>query len=300
LTTQTIYFVGQDVGLTCTPLDDNGNATTGALSVSVTVTSPTGATTTPAVSSAGGGAYSAVVPSVSAGTWLVRWTATGTNGTVPVGWAYEDQFTVRPQGVEQLVDLVSVKKHLNIPLNDNRQDEELQGFILTAADQARDVCGPFLPEQHTQFFDGGLTTLQPDWLPVASVQSVTEYYGLSAFVLTEQPLGAQMNAFAFTADYDTGQLTRRTFGGEAALFALGTKNVKVVYTAGTGGQIPFTIRLGALELIRHLWQQTQNGGRPKFGSAGMDGESMGVPMGFALPDRVIELWGPKRRPPGIA
>jgi hypothetical protein len=300
-TTQTIYFVGQDIGLTATPLDDNGAVTSGALSVSVTVTDPTGVTSTPTVSSAGSGAYSAVVPSVAtAGVWLVRWTASGTNGAVPVRWAYEDQFTVRPQGVEQLVDLISVKKHLNIPLNDARQDEELQGFILTAADQARDVCGPFLAEQHTQFFDGGYTTIQPDWLPVASVQSVTEYYGLSTFVLHEQPLGAQMDAFAYTVDYASGQITRRTFGGEAALFAHGVKNIKVVYTAGTGGQIAYTVRLGALELIRHLWQQTQNGGRPKFGSAGMDGESMGVPMGFALPDRVIELWGPKRRPPGIA
>ncbi|MFJ9616708.1 hypothetical protein [Streptomyces noursei] len=299
-TTQTIYYVGQDVGLTATPLDDNGAVTSGALTVSVAVTDPTGATSTPTVGSAGSGAYGAVVPSVGvAGVWLVRWSASGTNGAVPVRWAYEDQFTVRPQGVEQLVDLVSVKKHLNIPLNDTRQDEELQGFILTAADQARDVCGPFLAEQHTQYFDGGYTTIQPDWLPVASVQSVTEYYGLSAFALTEQPLGSQMNAFAFTVDYTSGQLTRRTFGGEAALFALGAKNVKVVYMAG-GGAIPFTVRLGALELIRHLWQQTQQGGRPKFGSAGMDGESMGVPMGFALPDRVIELWGPKRRPPGIA
>jgi hypothetical protein len=296
LTTQTIYFVGQDVGLTANPLDDEGNPATGTLVVSVAVTSPLGTVTTPPVSSAGSGAYSAVVPTVSAGTWLVRWTATGTG----VGWAYEDQFTVRPQGVEQLVDLISVKKHLNIPLNDARQDEELQGFILTAADQARDVCGPFLPEQHTQYFSGGRSTIQPDWLPLASVLSITEYYGLSGFTLTEQPLGGQSDAFAYTVEYDTGLITRRTFGGDAALFAAGSKNIKVVYTAGTSGQIPFTIRLGALELIRHLWQQTQNSGRPKFGSAGMDGESMGVPMGFALPDRVIELWGPKRRPPGIA
>jgi hypothetical protein len=32
----------------------------------------------------------------------------------------------------------------------------------------------------------------------------------------------------------------------------------------------------------------------------MDGDSAGIPMGFALPDRVIELWSPFRRPPGIA
>jgi hypothetical protein len=231
-----------------------------------------------------------------AGIWLVRWSATGTN----VGWAYEDQFTVRPLGVEQFIDLVSVKKHLNIRPADTTQDDELQGFILAAADLARDVCGPFLPEQHTEFYDGGISTISPDWLPIASVQSITEYYGLAGFSLSEQALGSQMNAFAFTVDYQTGQITRRTFGGAAAQFALGSKNVKVVYTAGRSGQIPYTIRLGALELIRHLWQQTQQGGRPKFGGAGMDGEAVGVSMGFALPDRVVELWAPQRRAPGIA
>jgi hypothetical protein len=236
----------------------------------------------------------------TAGVWLFRWTATGTNGTVPVNWAYEDQFTVRPTGIEQFVDLFSVKKHLNINPTDTRQDEELQGFILAAADQARDVIGPWLPEQHTEFWDGGTSYISPDWSPVLSVQSVTEYYGLSTFLLHEQPLGAQMDAFAFTVDYITGTLVRRTFGGEAALFAAGAKNIKIVYTSGRAAQLPFTVRLGALELIRHWWQQTQQGGRPKFGSSGMDGDSSGVSMGFAIPDRVVELWAPFRRAPGIA
>jgi hypothetical protein len=292
-----MYYMGQDVGLTGTALDDNGNAATASLTVALTVTDPNGVVTHPTAATGPSGALSAVVPSVgTAGVWLYRWTATGTS----VNWAYEDQFTVRPTGVEQMVDLVSVKKHLNLSLADTRQDDELQNFILAAADQARDVCGPFLTETHTQFFDGGVSTLSPDWVPLASILSITEYYGLSAFTLHEEPLGAQMDAFAFTADYNTGQITRRTFGGEAARFAEGSKNIKVVYTAGRGGTIPYTVRLGALELIRHLWQQTQQGGRPKFGGAGMDGDSLGVPMGFALPDRVVELWAPFRRPPGIA
>jgi hypothetical protein len=149
-------------------------------------------------------------------------------------------------------------------------------------------------------FDGGVPTLSPDWLPLVSVQSCTEYYGLSGFALTEQPLGTQMNAFAFTVDYQSGQIQRRTFGGAPAQFAVGSKNVKLVYTAGRLGSIPYTIRLGALELIRHLFQQTQQGGRPKFGNAAMDGDAFSTPMGFALPDRVIELWAPFRRAPGIA
>lgn len=293
-----IYVVGQDVPITFTVLDDNGqpaNATT----VTVTVTAPDATTQTPAASSTGTtGSYMAVVPSVSqAGMWLVRVTATGAG----FAWAYEDQFEVATQGVEQIVDLASVKAHLNIPATNTTQDAELRGFILAASPLIRDICGPIVPEQHTEYFNGGVMTLSVSWQPLISIQSVTEYYGLSTFTLTEQPLGAQMNAFAYTVDYTTGQLTRRTFGGQAAMFAIGDKNIKVVYTAGlTGATVPFNVRLGALELIRHLWQMTQQGGRPKWGGAGVDADMERTPIGFAVPDRVIELLAPHRRPPGIA
>lgn len=294
--TQTLYYVGQDVGVTTTVLDDNGNPVSTSPTVILTVTDPNGVVTTPVTSSTGSGGYAAVVPSVAAaGIWLYRWTATGTG----VGWASEGQFTVRQQGIEQFIDILSVKKHLNINPSSTVNDDELQGYILMAAEQARDVCGPFLSEQHTQFFDGGGHTITPDWLPLASIQSATEYYGLSAFPLTEQPLGSQMNAFAFTVDYTTGQITRRTFGGQPAMFAIGAKNIKVVYTAGRAGQIPYTVRLGALELVRHMWSMTQQPGGRGRSSASEFGESH-VPTGFALPDRVVELWSPFRRPPGIA
>jgi hypothetical protein len=208
---------------------------------------------------------------------------------------------VRPLGVEQLVDLPSVKAHLNIPSSDNRQDDELQGFILAAAELARNHCGPFLPETHTEFYDGGKPKIVPDFVPVQTVLSITEYYGLSAFPLTEQQLGQQFSAFAYTVDYTTGEITRRTFGGESAQFAFGSKNIKVVYTAGRAGGVPWTVRLGVLELIRHLWQMTQQGGgRPKFNSGAYDGGEAVVPTGFAIPSRVLELWQPLYRGPGIA
>lgn len=197
-----------------------------------------------------------------------------------------------------IVDLASVKAHLNMPLSDTSQDAELQGFIDAAGDLARDVIGPITAEPHTEWHDGGSPTITLDWLPVASVQSVTEYIAASTWALTEQPLGSSVDAYGYTVDLDRGQITRRAVGA-AVCFPGGTKNVKVVYTAGTG-TIPPTVRLGALELIRHLWQLTQQGGRPRFGGAALDGESAGVPTGFALPARVLELWAPYRRGPGIA
>lgn len=289
-----IYTAGQDVPLAVTVLNDSG-VPAAATSVVVTVTAPDGTTSTPAVVPAGTGVYTATVPAAAtSGTWLVRWAATGSG----FGFASESQFQVRPAGVEQIVDLASVKAHLNMPAADTSQDDELIGFILAASAVVRDLIGPIIPETHTEWFTGGVGTISLAWQPVTAILSVTEYYGLSAFPLTEQPLGSQMNAFAYTVDYVTGELTRRTFGGQAALFAIGDKNIRVVYTTGRT-DVPYNVRLGALELIRHLWQQSQQGARPRFGGARMDGETH-VPIGFAIPDRVVELLSPHRRPPGIA
>jgi hypothetical protein len=288
-----VYFLGQDVPLATTVLNDAGVPATAA-TVTLLVTNPDGTTQTPAVTSQGSGSYAAVVPAVAqVGVYLYRWTATGSG----FSWASEGQFQTRASAIELMVDLPSVKAHLNMPLNDTSQDDELQGFLLAAEPIIEDITGTVVPKVYTEFFDGAGETISLAHQPVISIQSAHEYYGLSAFLLTEQPLGTQMNAFAFTVDYTTGQVTRRTFGGQAARFAIGSKNVQFVYTAGLAS-VPFNIRLGTLELIRHWWQQTQQGGRPKRG--GGDSSDGHVSMGFAVPDRVVELLQPHRRPPGCA
>lgn len=303
---QVVFYQGQDVPLSWAPNDDQGNAISGgSVTVTATVTDPNGNITTPAVSEwvANSGTYNAVAESVAtAGVWLVSWLATGTNGnTVAVQATYFEQFQVQQSGLTQIIDLASTKDYLRIPLTDTTRDNALHGFIYATSEVVRDFCGPFLAEQHTQWYDGGSAHIVPDWLPLISVQSVTEYYGLSAFSITEQPLGTQQNAFGFTVDYQTGQLTRRTFGGEAAYWARGAKNVKVVYTAGREGPLPWSVRLGALEMVRHLYQMTQQGGRPKFNSSALDSEGgPSVPTGFAVPQRVVELLSTYQRPPGIA
>lgn len=301
---QVVFFQGQDVPVSWAPVDDSGQPISGgSVTVTATVTDPSGNVTTPTVSQAVSGTYSAVCDSVAtAGVWLVSWLATGTNGnSVDVQAAYVEQFQVQQGGITQIVDLASVKDYLRIPTSDTTRDNALMGFIYATSEVARDFCGPFLPEQHTQWFDGGSAKIVPDWLPIVAVQSVTEYYGLSAFAITEQPLGTQQNAFGFTLDYTTGEMTRRTFGGEAAYWARGAKNVKVVYTAGRTGPLPWSVRLGALEMVRHLYQLTQQGGRSKFNGNALDSvDAPAVPTGFAIPQRVVELWAAERRAPGIA
>jgi len=292
-----IYYLGQDAQLSVNVVNDQGNPANAA-SVVLTVTAPDGTTSNPATTNLATGLYTAVVPAVAqVGAYLVRWVASGSGFT----YVSETQFQVSGSALEQVVDLASVKAHLRLNPSDRSPDDALRGFILAAGPVIRDIIGPLLPETHVEYFDGGNMTVSLSWQPVISIQSAYEYYGLSAFLLTEQPLGSQMNAFAFTADYATGQVTRRTFGGQAARFAIGDKNVKFTYTAGRSTDVPYNVRLGALELIRHLWQLTQQGGRPHLrNSAAGGGDELVVPIGFAVPDRVVELLGPHRRPPGIA
>lgn len=200
-----------------------------------------------------------------------------------------------------IVDLASVKLHLNIPSGDTRQDAELQRFMDAADDLCRDYCGPVLAELHTEWHDGGRPTITLDWQPVASVTSVTEYVAASTWNLTEQPYGGpSMDGYGYTVDLQLGSVTRRAVGAPVP-FPAGRNNVKVVYTSGRGGTAAASVYLGLLELIRHLWQLTQQGGRPRFGATGSyDADGPAVPTGFALPARVMELWKPQKRPPGIA
>jgi hypothetical protein len=289
-----VYWVGQDVPLAAA-VTNNAGVPANATTVTLTVTNPDLTTQTPAVTNQGTGSYAAVVSAVSqVGVYLYRWTASGTG----FNWVSEGQFQTRGSAIELIVDMASVKAHLNMPLADTSQDDELQGFMLAMEPIIEDINGYIVPKTTVEYFDGANMTICVSRQPLISVTSIYEYYGLSQFLLTEQPLGAQANAFGFTVDQLTGQIMRRTFGGQAARFAIGEKNVKVTYVSGLNS-VPFNVRLGCLELLRHNWQLTQQAGRRKFGRAAEDGEPH-IPIGFAVPDRVVEMLAPGRRPPGIA
>jgi hypothetical protein len=75
----------------------------------------------------------------------------------------------------------------------------------------------------------------------------------------------------------------------------------VNYTAGYAA-VPQNVRLGTLELLRVNWQQTQQGGRPQYGSGGFGADDLvGYQvLGYFVPNRVRELLAPSRRAPSIA
>lgn len=283
-----ILDVGAAVVLSWPRTADDGPA-------SVAITSPAGTVTTISgvTYSSGASAYATSYTPPTPGLYQVTWSA-GTGSTADV---YEDVLEVRGS-LSGLISLDDARQHLRLSSSDTSDNAKIQGIIEAASQAVVDITGDWTNVQRTEWFDGGQSRISVAHQPLVQVVSCVEYYGLAAFTLTEQPLGAQTNAFAFTVDYVTGQVTRRTFGGQAANFAVGDKNIKVTYTSGRSGVVPESVQLATRELVRHLYQQTQIPGRR--GSRHGDDEAGGPPSGFAIPNFVVELIQPWRRPPGIA
>ena len=87
------------------------------------------------------------------------------------------------------------------------------------------------------------------------------------------PLGVSSSVYGYTLDDPvSGKLTRRTSGGFISPFIGGRQSVVIVYVAGQAA-VPADIRLAALEDIRGLYQQTQQGGRGSLGGGALGAAS---------------------------
>lgn len=279
-----IYEIGDLIPLTLTLPANDGTAT-------LVVTDPNGNATTTSNITGTGGVYTGSYRSTLAGRFTVEWTTTNN--------VAQDVFDVRGP-LNTIVSLDDARTFLRLRATDTADDEKIQGLLETATDLLEDVCGRIIPVSFTEWFDGGVGTYVVRHTPLVSVTSMTEYYGLVAYTLTEQPLGAQMNAYAFTKDPSTGQVVRRTFGGQAAMFPEGTKNIVITYKTGYS-PIPSSILNAARELVKHLYTATQvpaGGGKARVHDA-EDGMTPGVT--YAVPNFVLDMIPMKyRRPPGVA
>lgn len=193
-----------------------------------------------------------------------------------------------------IATLAEAKAYLNI--TSPTVDAELQLFVDAADPVIENIAGPVTPAAFDEFYDGGLTAIVLRNWPVISVETLTEYAGTAPTVLTVAANPAAQTSTTFVLEKATGMLYR-TGAGVPGWFAPGYENVRVQYTAGRAATPP-NIKLAALELIRHMYQSTQQSGRPAFGGALED--QVWAPAAFAVPTRVIELLEPYRREPRVA
>ena len=198
-----------------------------------------------------------------------------------------------------LVSMADVRAHLNLDPSDVSHDVELQGFIDAMGPVISYMTGPVVPTTFTnESHNGGGPHIMLFNPPIISVQSVTEYAGNITYTLSQQQPGATVDNYGFSIDsFASGMLTRRGVAGVPLPFYGFDGGVIVSYTAGLAS-IPPDIRMAALEDLRGLYQQSQQGGRPAFGGGAEDDSWSSGPLDL-FPRLAMLLVG-RRRTQSIA
>jgi len=289
-----MFDLGEDPKLSINITDANGDpADAGA--VNITVTLPDGTAVTNGVTPIAPtvvGQYDFPYTTVQAGRHQVRWVATGANADT-----HTSVFEVRPLLDTTFLSLAEMKEYLNIRDDKTAWDGELRDALVGGCAVVEFLCGPIARRTVTEYHDGGAPTVVLYNRPVISVTSVDEVYGATSVSLTQVAMPDLTNAAAaFTADLTTGELRRRANNWEY-VFPYGKKNVKVVYVVGRT-VTPGNISLATKELVGHLWRASQlnsEGRRPRITRP----EPVTVVLGFAVPNRVLELLQATPRIPAI-
>lgn len=261
-----IFDSGDPVPLSVTVTNAAGTPQDATLVV-LTITLPDGTTSTPAVTAAGSGVYTATGPSTQAGRYGVRWVATGTNAS-----AYTDAYDVDDASPTGIVSLADAKAHLNITLTDN--DEELRAFIDAATDFIEGRIGPVVRRTVTETVTpaGGRLFLSG---PVISVTTMTSAYG-------------------YSGTYTVGDWT---IDGASLVANYGVSTycwpVTVTYVGGRV-IVPALIRQAALDYVKWLWESQRGPTPPPPGSFGADEFAVTAPA--TAPYRILQALEPYTTP----
>jgi hypothetical protein len=264
-------------GLDWTVTDANGTAAD-ATSVILTITRVSdGTTSTPTVSHAGTGLYTASYTPLQAGRYIGVWVATGTNAQT-----YTDAWEVVGTDQTPLVGLDEIRAFLNVATTVT--DEQLRTVGMVASEACEQYTGRvWRPLTFTESYDGGQEAIVLRHTPVSVVTTVVE----SSVTLPN-------DGTTYFID-QSGCTLYRGNPRWRFLWMPGRQNITVTYTCGpTNGIVPEMLRHGVKLMIQHLWE-TQRGGSNLPRQRGGDTE-WDPRQGFTHGRRVTECWDPYRGP----
>lgn len=204
-------------------------------------------------------------------------------------------------GGASIVALGDVKDTLNIPATSRTYDAELLRMIAGVTPVVENLAGKVLQTTFDEWYDGGQYWIKLRHRPVINLIAVSEYRGPIEYSLAVVQDPAHGTIYSAMLD-NYGRVVRRSAGGGVIAFPRMPNSVHVVYLAGQT-TVPENIREGTLEIIRTSWQQTQQGGRPQFGtggSAAADDLAGQLIQGYYVTPRARELLVPNRRHPSLA
>lgn len=271
------FDLGATVRLTAECRDPGGTLTTAA-TATVTVTLPDGTAVTPATAETGtAGVYQADHVATVPGRHTVRWVWTS-----PAA-AYTDVFDVQEAAPPAILSLADAREHLN--LKGTKDDDELRFWNNATTRAVEHFTGPIVPRTITE--DHRFTVARELVLLHTPVLEV----------ITAAPVrsgGTAPDVDGLVLDSGAGLIIRADGG---RLYG----PLRITYRAGRT-VIAENITAGARIILEHLWR-TQRAGR-RGGMAG-GGEDYAVTepipgIGYAVPNRALQLLEPDRLPPGVA
>lgn len=243
--------------------DSSGNLT--SATVTILITSPSGVTSSPAVSGSGG-TYTADVPLTEAGQWQAKWTVSGAVTAVEYQTTLVRRAGSNPIGVEEVKNRLhkSVTKHLD----DNRISDMLDAAIAEYEQWVGPVTGSV-----TELYSGGGTTLVLSSPNVAQITALSYTDGTSVNV-------ADLDLNTATGVLGWGYGTTGRFTG-------GVRNVQVTYTVGP---LPANHREAIIADVAGYFNATQRGPQPLSAEEGYGSDWNAHPT--VLFPRIRALAGP--------
>ncbi|MCP3820067.1 hypothetical protein NLX86_18800 [Streptomyces sp. A3M-1-3] len=275
------FDLGAVVPLGTTVKDSAGVlANAGSMALTITLPDATTVAVSP-VTPTSTGVYAYDYATVQAGRHTVRWVATGINAG-----AYTDSFDVSPAATSALLSLADAKKHLNIPASSTSDDDdEIRGWLEATTRVVEHFVGPIarrtVVETHRVGWVRALVLRQTPVIALTAVAPVLT--GGTTYAVADLDL-----------DGETGVIVRKDGGALRG-------PLRVTYTAGRL-VVAANISHAARIILQHLWR-TQRGSARGPALAGGDDYAVTEPipgLGYAVPNRALELLQPDRLPPGVA
>lgn len=295
----TVLYQGTPVPLTFTLTDSAGNPVQAASTPPVvTVTQPDQTTQTPTVTFAGT-YYKAAGPSSQPGHYLVSWTCA--DATYPGG--YTDSYNVRPAAEPSILSTADAKRTLRIDPSDTSEDDFIAEFNPAVTSVVEWFCGPVIQQAITERLPAGGLTIQLSKPPVLSLTAWTTIPPAlaNAGIAVPNPPSPMFPTRVFGVSYPLTQLyADPVLGTVNHTSGLPFYYGEYIWAYQAGRLvIPDCILMGARAIFRHIFG-LERGGAGGTASLGSDEETTMTPMGFAVPNRALEMMTPEQLPAAIA
>ncbi|MFE2941037.1 hypothetical protein ACFXKG_18530 [Streptomyces sp. NPDC059255] len=270
------YDFGATARLFAECRDPGGTLTTATTAV-LTIGLPDGTSTTVPTEETTTGRYQADYPTTQPGRHTLAWLFTGP------AHAYTDVLDVRPTLATAVMSMADARAHLK--LTSTARDADVRQWLEVTTDAVEWFTGPVTVRTVTEVHQ------------VRQVRALALRQAPVLELLDIQPVhsgGRAYDVVQLTMDSTTGVV--QLLAGPGYLYG----PLRVTYRAGRP-VVPPSIAGAARIILGHLWRTQQGPGRPQTGGGDDFDVSEPIPgLGYAIPNRAVQLLSPYQLPPGTA